>query len=236
MVVTKSSFRVFCVLVVFIVCGCGTASNNDQGASFTNEGFFRKSGSDDDSLSLASGAVFELYKDDVAQHAAPNQLLVYMSVGNKLLKQYIHVKRFDCFYDIPGSDPSLRIPTDSWAVSAYLPHASYDEVDIEPDDAEGGGSVPSPSSTTAMEFPILSPNFVQFLNANRNLLPQMPFGVIANCYAVGLTQAGDTIQTDTASLSVQVFETAECCGGDENFRGEAGTGGDLPSSDTEELE
>ena len=92
------------------------------------------------------------------------------------------------------------------------------------------------SSTQHAYFPIVSANLIQFFNVNRNLLPQLPFSLVATCKAVGVTQGGDTLETNEASLLIEFFETYECCapGGaanDEGFHNGTGTGGDYTSYD-----
>ena len=200
-----------------LACG-GTSSNNDQGTSVTATGFC----SDATCETRVAGVVAPLSTNSNALGGGfplnGQRLVVAMEFQNRLTEQFFRVDRIDCNYTVPGADPALRIPTDSSAVGVVL-------------EALGSGG----TSTIGAEFPILTPDIYAFFNANENLLPQLPFRAIATCAGVGVTQAGDTLTTNSLNLAIQFGEVAgvvtgangETTGADGGFQQGPGTGGDI---------
>ena len=45
-----------------------------------------------------------------------------------------------------------------------------------------------------------------FLNNNQNSLPEIPFEMAATCFAVGITQAGDVLESNTLNLPIVFLE------------------------------
>lgn len=217
------------------VYGCGKASNNDQGASFTNEAYWLFVENEwlmINEATVRSNVDSNFDKVNNGAIGSPPAVHVAMKVGNKLTNQFINVKRVDCSYQLPGADPSLVIPNDSALVSVYLPHAEYkrpmvvQDVDVHPDDIDNGEVV---HSSQHVYFPIASAQLYQYLSVNRNSLPELPYTVIATCAAVGVSQAGDTLTTNDANFQLNFYEPSECCDGDDGFQRGVGTGGDYDS-------
>lgn len=234
-----------------VSCG-GTGSNNDQGTSFLAYGYFN----DSQGQTGSSGAIVALAPDSavlVGTGGASVQLLVdgnavltFMGFQNRLANQFIRLVRIDCSYDIPGSN--LQIPDDSFNSAAVI---SSDPAADDRDD-ETGQQVPLPTgegSTLILQFEVVSPDIISYINVNRNSLPELPFRMNVSCRGVGVTQSGDTIVTNDLVYFVQFFDQAECCTGsdfetigdtvvndgstadDGGFQGGSGSGGGVSFSD-----
>ena len=205
--------KVLTALAVMIApSGCGSAgsTNNDQGTSFTNIGYFQ-AGSSDDSNGLA-GSIIALGTDRAfitAENTGGETVLLEgqiltaaMGLTNRLRADtnqladesgnFIQVTKIDCRYQVPGADPSLDIPTDTNFV----------------------GGLVEPGDQLFVTFPIITPDLFAFLNASRNSLPEFPFRMFLACSATGVTRAGDTITTNESNFLVVVSDQAECCTGE----------------------
>ncbi len=207
-----------------LACG-GGASNNDQGTSFTAIGYYH----DGEGESGMSGLVFQINPDVVDSTSEdaiyPPMALGYLGLQNNLTSQFIRVERFDCSYDIPGADPSLVIPTDTWNISTVI--AAAGEETEEGETTEG-------TSQSFSQFPVVSAGILEFINVNRNSMPDAPFNLIVTCVAVGISQAGDVYESNPASIQAVLHE------GYEPFNGSVptgpGVGGNIGSTSEEGVE
>ncbi len=205
------------VLVSGVGCGSG-ASNNDQGTSVTNVGFF---GPDDDGTFpcelFESSKVIPLFTD-FEQFGTPilspaaSGVGTFSSMGilNNLAQQTFRATRIDCDYDVPGS--SIAIPSDAHPAGIVLAPTNVE-----------GGATPGFAQFGCFVFEIVSPDLFSFLNNNINSLPQLPFRMNATCSVTGITQAGDTITTNPVSQVLQFYDVAE--GNPPTFNQGPGTGG-----------
>ena len=227
------------VVLGAVSCG-GTGSNNDQGTSFLAFGYFEDgngdSGDSGELVILApDGPVLAGEAGGAVLGADGNAVFTYIGLQNRLANQFIRVTRIDCSYNIPGS--SLVIPDDSFNSAAVI---SATPTADDRDDLTGS-SVPLPTdegSTLYMQFEVVSPDIMSYINVNRNSLPELPFRLNVSCRAVGVTQAGDTLVTNDLIYFVRFFDQAECCtgvptenvGDDGGFQQGTGTGGDFVGS------
>ncbi|MCB0358208.1 MAG: hypothetical protein KDD44_01180 [Bdellovibrionales bacterium] len=190
--------------------GCGASSTNNQGTSVLGLGYF------DDGTGEAGDAGTVVFLEETipgGQGVFPLFVPVdkdpetsgiqggYVGVENRLTEQFIRTIRHDCDYIVPGSDPALDIPSDSWNFTAVIPPATVDE-----DTGQITGS------TTYTQVQIVSNQVVQFLNVNRNLLPELPFRLTAICNVVAVSQAGDTFVTNDMLYQV-IFTNEPSCRG-----------------------
>lgn len=210
---------------------CGSTSNNDQGVSFTALGFFEDgTGEEGDAGTVVfisetvpgtNGGPFPLFIPVDKDPEAPGLQGGYLGLRNNLTDQFIRTIRMDCSYNVPGADPALQIPDDSWHFTTVMSPAS----------GEPGEVTAESESFTQVE--IVSPDVLSFLNVNQNLLPELPFRLTAICVAVGVTSAGDTLTTNEVLYQVQFTDEPTCrqagfCVG-EPFNQGAGTGGTFTS-------
>lgn len=166
------------ILSLFLVSpvllnGCGSASNNDQGTSFTAIGYFADT----------SGATGEAGQIVILSQSG-NGVITFMGLANRLSQQFIRVTRFDCDYNVPGS--AVPIPSDSFAVGTVM---------------EAAGDLGS--SLGYVGFTIVSTDLIDFIIANISSLPPLPFRMNATCSATGVTQAGDVLVTNPISYFIQ---------------------------------
>ena len=195
----RTNFLVLISLcVIASALGCGGASNNDQGTSFTATGFFNDDGSG------RSGFTTVLFSDlaNPVLGGGDGQI-VFSNIGvqNNLSNQFIRIVRVDCSYEIPGG--SVTVPDDSQLIPGIV-------------EALGGQAL--------IGFALVSTDIFSFLNNNQNFLPQLPFRMFVTCSVTGVTQAGDTITTNPISARVNFVDQTECCPGEPNPGFQIGTG------------
>ncbi len=202
------------LLVISLIAGaisCGNSSNNDQGTSFLALGFFAEDdeGNPDPEI-YQSGEIVPLFADSAL--LTPLQVfdghltLARMGLQNRLTTMFIRVTRIDCSYSIAGT--VLPIPDDSFNSSVVIGPSPAAEEGVP---AAGGDGIPP--NNIYIEFEIVSPDVMAYLNANQNSLPQLPFRMIATCTATGVTQAGDALETNPLNYLIQFVDYAECCTG-----------------------
>ena len=206
--------------------GCGSGSplgggstNNDQGTSFLAYGYF----SDVAGATGVSGLYTFLAPDNNSVVPTPAGSVIggtlqtypydgrfttlFMGLQNRLSSQYIRVTRIDCDYFVPGSDPSLVIPSDSFNTGTVIAASGIPETPIP------GGPQAGVGSKGVVGFNLISTDVYSFLNVNRNRLPELPFRMIAECKAIGIGQAGDVIVTNPLATTVTMLDAQECCTG-----------------------
>lgn len=210
-IITKKIFAgVLTTLTLAFSLGCGSSTNNDQGASFLAFGWSNLV----DKSPNVSGLEVALAPDSPVLATANglpldgSRLSVGMALENRLSTQFIRVVRIDCSYDLQGA--SISIPDDSLNVSAVLAPTS------ETGTTESGANTTlgtESGNVAYIAFPVVSTDIISYLNVNRNSLPELPFRMTAVCKAVGITQAGDTIETNELVLPIYFFDGSECCTG-----------------------
>jgi hypothetical protein len=182
--------------------GCGSSTNNDQGTSFLNLGYFADSTGSEGSL----GQIVPLSSATSSFGGHGSDVRTFIGLVNLLSNQFIRVTRIDCNYDIAGADAGFSVPSDSMGISMILA-ASGTPPDFTPG---GGGSVDG--SPEYGEFQVVSSDILAYINANRNYLPQLPFRMIATCSATGVTQAGDILTSNAENYFIQFIEEDETAG------------------------
>ena len=221
------------LIVGLTSCGAG-GTNNNQGRSFRANGYCADVGCGDGEtgrivpLSTDASALSGSVQGGLLTELIPldgQTVITFMEIQNFLSEQFIRVDRIDCAYTVPGADPGLFIPDDSFAVGGTL---------------EGTGT--GGESVGIFGFEILSPDFFAFLNASRNSLPLLPFRIVATCSSTGVTSGGDTLTTNPLNYTIQLGEPSECCTGQSNeqagilggFQSGPGSGGDIADTNVDE--
>ncbi len=205
---------------------CGSSTNNDQGVSFLALGFFEDGDGDagdagtvvyiSETVPGTNGGPFPLFIPVDKDPEEPGLQGGFIGLQNNLTDQFIRTVRMDCSYDIPGSDPALNIPDDSWAFTTIVDAASL----------EGD---PSQAFT---QVEIVSPDVMSFLNVNQNLTPELPFRMLATCRVVGVSSAGDTFTTNQVLYQVQFSDEPRTI--IQPFDNGPGTGGTFTTFDVAE--
>lgn len=209
---TKKIFAsVLTSLTLALAAGCGGASSNNQGTSFLAFGWSDLANIASPSPNLAALQV-PLATDTAILETnglglEGSAYFVAMALQNRLTTQFIRVARVDCSYDIQGT--GLFVPDESINVSAIIAPTE----DAEAEEGANSTLVEESGNFKYVGFPIITTDILSYLNVNRNSLPELPFRITATCHAVGVTQAGDTLETNDITLPIFFHDPAECCTG-----------------------
>jgi hypothetical protein len=209
-------------LAVGALWGCGSASNNDQGASFT---LFQMTPS-------SSSVPLSRSEEGTTSTGA---LTGTYGFQNNLLGQGIRLQRLFLRFFVEGS--SEQPPETTVAIGAVLGPAGPAPADS---DGSPGGSLPEgfesiPNTANISAF-VLPPEIMSWLNLNRSLLPEPPYSITIEAYATGITTAGDRLDTNPLGTSVTITPDVVInpSGGGEGQEGADGTetvSGDESSED-----
>jgi hypothetical protein len=183
-------------LLACFAMGCGSASNNDQGASFTLFGFF----SDSDGETGATGYALPLsdLANDEPSGIAENNLVTYLGLQNNLSGQFIRAQRAYYSYVIAGSD--IQPPSTSSALSFVLGPVDNDVDSTLPDPLTGSDGQ---ASTHYAGVPLVPSQIRAWISLHRGSLPEAPFDIEVTVYVRGITSAGDGLDTNPATIFVQ---------------------------------
>ncbi|MGH7855861.1 MAG: hypothetical protein ACREQY_00915 [Candidatus Binatia bacterium] len=191
--------RLAAAAAVFIltVGGSGGCGNaNDQGISFRALGFFADSEGDVGDAGQSSPL------------GCSDPLTSAIGLENNMA-QGINVERVDLQFRVSGSN--LAIPNHSEAVSTRLGPASGQEAS-EP--------------RSFIEIFVAPANIIQFLNDNRNQLPELPFEMVVLATGVGTSDAGDNFRTNRIGYQISWLGDEFCESGEDDGDGEGDTEGD----------
>lgn len=195
--------------------GCGSATSNDQGVSFTLLGFFTEApDAAADCKTLPTG-VLGLYMplNDPSSEVSPaaGDQLVYLGMQNNLSQQFIRTDRVFIEYYVPGAstqppstslpfsamiNPSVSSSTDG--TSGGTTAAKAFESSLPP--SFGGGSC----SRSYGGFTVVPEDVRSWMNFNRGELPEPPFVMTAIVSLTGITSAGDRLTSNEASIDIHV--------------------------------
>lgn len=177
-------------VVALAMIGCGTASNNDQGVSFTMLGYSIANASTTPTSGTSivqcstvpnlSGGVFAL-GSTAETSGSSGQVLAGVVVQNNLTTQFIRTQSVALQYIIPGA--SIQPP------STVVPYGSVV--------AKAGGLFCGVVS-------IVPPQILAWMSLNRNSLPETPFMLIVRGQVTGTTVAGDVLTSNPTDLGFNV--------------------------------
>jgi|GEM_PF-5728067 len=214
------------MLAVFIsssISACGGATNNDQGASFQAVGWQKRNADGDPEDSTGMSAT--LYTDGEASGLG-SMKLSYLKFQNNMREQYIILKKIVCDYTIPSlSGHSLPVLRDEFPEGAVLGSIADEE-----NSSGGTANEEYGARRQSLEFTVYSDNLIQYLNLNQNLIPKPPFTITPSCWGVGVTEAGDVMESNRLSYYILVYEPSDPNSVDPINQG-PGTGGTLDSYD-----
>ena len=195
---------------VLMLASCGGGSNNDQGVAFTLLGY----NSVDDqgvceldlfttsiNIPLSNGASGEL--------VGGGDVGACLTVQNNMSSQGVRADRFIMEYSIVGS--SLQPPTTSRAIGRIAAPAPAVV------SGAGGAAAPRPigdlppgfgnnKNLVQTGFSPLPVEIREWLNLNRNSLPELPFNMTLNGRVAGVTTGGDSIESNPVSFSITLLE------------------------------
>ena len=174
--------------------GCGSASNDDQGVSFTNLGFF----SVDTETNACEETGVSSAIVSIGTSAGSNALTgasLCIGLQNNLSGQFIRSERATITYSIPGA--ALQPPSAVVPVSAIMGPGSAGASTSLPDGVTNESRVIS-------GILLLPAETLRFLSVNRGALPRAPYTMVASAAVTGVTSAGDSLETNPAEIAIQV--------------------------------
>lgn len=196
-----------------LLTGCGSASNNDQGVSFTNLGYY---GIDSENACEPDTNVTNtvIGINDLTQEGpvTPSGAYICLGVQNNMSSQFVRTQRVVLSYSVAGAvqDP----PTTNAAFTTILGPAQG-SVQLPSEDSSvvtGSSSLPpgftAPTSVVS-GIPYLPAEVRDWMSFNKDLLPEPPFSMTVTAYVVGVTSAGDQLYTNPTDLYVEVVPSDE---------------------------
>jgi hypothetical protein len=201
-------------LIAFVVWGCGSASNNDQGTAWTFLGWFESSPASGATTTLPIGTSaiqvpLSTVSPETAGDVGLTPLIKFAGMQNNLQGEFIRSQRIFHSYFIEGAN-------------AQPPGTSYPlGVVIGPVGQSGSGSttgvntcvgfgstLPCSFSDGAVGFrsfagtPVVTPEVLSWINLNRTSLPEPPFTMLVTSHVTGITSSGDQLETNQIDLPV----------------------------------
>lgn len=170
------------------VLGCGSTSNNDQGVSFLNTGFFAV---DEDNKCGELGVTGLSF----ALGSASTSLTTCVGIQNNLSGQFIQSNRATISYFIPGA--AVQPPTVVVPLSRVLGPGSTGANTTLPD------GVKNPSSAIA-PITLITTDIWNYLVLNERSLPNFPYTMLATVTVSGITSAGDILDTNSTDIGIEI--------------------------------
>lgn len=177
---------------------CGSASNNDQGVSFTALGWAVP---DDEGkctipplyvtaavVSLSGGISAEGYFSSYGT-------FICFAVRNNMTSQGVRADRMFYSFNIPGA--SEQPSNTSAPFTAVLDPISVGEQSDEDELAATGLNIGAQ---------LLPPQILEWMNLNRGSLPEPPFTVEGTYYVSGITTSGDRLDSNVVNMNFVVTE------------------------------
>jgi len=198
-------------LVAFNLIGCGGGTSNNQGTSFTFLGWFDPTDTDQNLLGLST-----------TLSGSPGIAVGAVGLQNNLVGQIIRVQRLEHEFYIPGATeqpPSTAFPLGVVLLSPVGEEGEPGTNSSLPGTLTGDGNV------VYAESYVVPPEIMEWINLNRNSLPEPPFTMNVISRAYGVTSAGDVMYSNDMAFSVTFLP-------DTNIGEELGDGGSTSSSDS----
>jgi hypothetical protein len=171
--------------------GCGSGSSNDQGVSFSLLGFYAPGDDfDPDDPEGLSGMTVGLS----SAVESTGFVLARIGLQNNLSTQFISLRRALISYRVVGASDAAQPPSTSVALNGTL-FPVVVSADGTPASSEDNENV------TYSEIPIVTTDVLDFINFNRDSYG-LPFTLEVTITGVGVTSAGDTIETFPQTLIV----------------------------------
>ena len=200
--------------IAFVVLGCGSASNNDQGTAWTFLGWFESSpdSGTTDTLPTGTSAIqipLSTVSPETPGDIGIGSLLKFAGSQNNLQGQFIRSQRIFHSYFIEGA--SVQPPATSYPLGAVI-----GPVGQESTGGTGGvntcigfgSTLPCSFSDGTVGFrvfagtPVVTPEVLSWMNLNRDSLPETPFTMLVTSHIVGITSSGDQLETNVVDIPV----------------------------------
>lgn len=197
------------MLGVSALFGCGSATNNDQGTSFTLLGYFAEfpeSLTCTDRPAGSLGAYVPLGMDVAeAQANPPAGIMTIAGMQNNLTQVFIRTDRVLIDYYIAGAD--RQPPSTTLSLSSVINPSVVTSSDGSTVTSPFDSSLP-PSfggqgcSMNYAQFFVLPTDIYTWVIMNKESLPEAPFIMTATATVQGITSAGDRIESNPASFDL----------------------------------
>lgn len=190
--------RIFSALIAMVLVGCGSGTNNDQGVTFSFLGYYESSGGAPvgqltTPLTVDSS---EGVTDD--SDGTEGEAITFLGFKNNLSGQGLRLQRVFFSYFVPGA--MIQPPDTSAAQSLLLgPGAAIPGVVTSLPPGFGSGL----TATQYVATSVIPPQIREWINLHRTELPEAPFDMEVIAFARGITTAGDSVETNSASLMVR---------------------------------
>lgn len=189
---------VLAALMAIALIGCGDSQRNNQGVSVTAFGWYVDS---DGGVGL-TGIQLPISMD--YENGWAGTAYAYFGVQNNLAGEFIRLERVFNEYYIPGA--TVQPPATSVAVNGVLGAA---DGNLAAEFGDVSSTLPSTlTNSGGMESvgyfgaSYITPAISEFINLNREYMPELPFVMIVTSYAEGVTSAGKRVVTNSISLDV----------------------------------
>lgn len=215
------------VVVLLLLASCGGTSN-DQGIVFTNLGFFfqdpelqqqqqqQQCGLVPQGLTGISVPIGEATGEATGNIG---RTLANIGVQNNLSGQFLRTRILKLSYFAPGAStqpPSTELPLSVVLGPVVAPggaaggqggaqQGAGGQVDSSLPEGFTGGAGGLPICNQSFpEVQILPAQIRSYLSLNRASFPELPFDLFLTASVVGITSAGDTIETNQESLVIRI--------------------------------
>lgn len=219
------------LLITLIACGvvfvgCGDASSNDQGTSFTFLGWYEKADPEAEPT-LLTGLTLNLNSLAVNNIAGKT---AYAGFTNHLYGEAIRLQRVHLKFEVPGS--KIEIPSTAAVLNTILGprpdngSGAFDQDSSLPDSfGDGTGAAGEDFAPTSYgEVFIVPAEIMSFLSLNKASLPQTPFTLVVTAYGSAITTAGKQLNSNEIQFAIFVSDEVDIptIGGSGAGAGDAG--------------
>lgn len=188
-----------CILALL---SCGSASNNDQGVSFSSNGWAAvKDGACTFQGITEFQAPISLGTGSEVTGSGLIDSRQCMVVENRMTSQFIRADRIYYTFNIPGA--SVQPPNTSMPFSAFLAQVP---TTTGTDTGSGSGTDLGDAQRLSSGAYIVPPQIFEWISLNRDSLPSIPFQLEVYARVSGVTAAGDRLQTNEIGMPVFITQ------------------------------
>lgn len=198
-IIKKATLALAITAGIATTLACGSASNNDQGVSFTALGWAVP---DDEGVCVipplyVTAAVISLSGGISAEgYFSSYGTFICFAVRNNMTSQGIRADRMYYSFHVPGA--SEQPPSTSVPFTAVLNPISTGDAAATDDELAATG--------LNIGAQLLPPQILEWMNLNRGSLPEPPFTVEGTYYVSGITTAGDRLDSNVVNMNFVVTE------------------------------
>lgn len=193
---SRSFKKILALAFVALLFGCGDATRNDQGVTFTFLGWFQ----DSTGTIGQSGLVSSLSQTGTETAGTIEAVTSFAGLQNNLSDQFIRTTQIVHEYYIPGA--SVHPPKSAFTFTTIVGPTSGNSGGEFNQDGSLPGSFDSLGSTTFTQVSVITADIRSFINFNRESMPELPFNMIVTSYVKGITSAGVEVSTNKSYIEV----------------------------------